>query len=145
MAALGDFSHIGDLVRDKDVADLKREIDWYFDIDLPITVVEAWLPRARNSGHDEWSTGSWMAWWKLRIPEKVFRWKCPPHREAQGFTCLMHVCFLWIEETQEQLANLRSDDAKPIDPRPVRSKISQTQLNRINPIDRVAHRVAKPS
>lgn len=91
-----------------------------------------------------WSEGTWWMWIKSRIQETDMMDWMTGIRPAvtEHPTCLLHVGFVSILETDEELARLRNEDLKE------ESKVARSKLHRrlphenVHPIDRTAMIVA---
>ena len=90
--------------------------------------------------YNGWSDSSWDGWLRNRIPSHVWPRTCKPI-PVEFTTAVLHVFFIWIEENDVMLSNLRRKE--PATPDSVaRSKIGKTPLV-IAPIDSLAARVVK--
>ncbi len=94
---------------------------------------------------DQWSQDTWRSWLKNRaLAVGAYEDGAGCESPRPWAVGTLHIGFISIEETDEQLAILRRPEKmkQPSDPdQPARSKIGKTNLV-VTPIDRVAHRVA---
>lgn len=89
-----------------------------------------------------WTTSAGPAIWiKSRLAEMA-AFKDVPHSPPEDFdvTAILHVFFLFLEETSDMIERLRNDRT-PVESEVARSKVSTT-TEKITPVDRVAGRVA---
>jgi hypothetical protein len=89
----------------------------------------------------DWSDSTWFMWLKKRVEAlDCYRVVNPDDRANDWGSVTLHVGFIFIEETPEQLAELRRRKEPIKAGEPARSKIGSTG-EIITPIDRVAARV----
>ena len=87
-----------------------------------------------------WLEGTWLMWFKSRMQESGLLVGSRGQTSDIAFTCDLHVFFVGVQETQEQISRL-FEAGSPARPKPARSKISKSTARSIQPIDRVAARV----
>lgn len=127
-------------MRDEDYGNAAVVVSECLGIDVRECDVKAWVGgfgKDKIGGlHDgDWSDCTWLMWFRNRI--KIPFGCCATDRDESLFTTEMHVFFVFIEETQEMMARLRTGHGVATGG-PARSKISTTQLAEVQPIDRVA-------
>lgn len=112
-----------------------------FGVPVAADRVAGWQPDPRWVGliEDSWSDGSWACWWKNRMEAAgLFGPKCAGV-EAVRLEVPMHVFFLAIDETDEQLARLRRKEPGEKDSGP---RLATPGIERVvtmpAPIDRTA-------
>lgn len=120
---------------------VRRFVLTMFDIDPGESAAEslcdAWQSEKRS---DRWDTSAGPAMWcKNRLQE----WKLWPTAGHEGcgdirLEAILHVFFLFLEETQEMIALL--PEGSPTEAKLARSKVSKTNKV-IQPIDKTAERV----
>lgn len=99
------------------------------------------LSVVRDERIQDWSDCSWCCFVKLKV-SLPNSYQLRSDGLGDDYSCLFHVGFLFIEETDKQLARLREGRGKK-QAKPARSKISRSNLREINAIDRVAALVLK--
>lgn len=99
------------------------------------------LPEERQFvGDEDWSDSTYLHWVLCRAVETLIPER-PVDEDVRVVYNLLHVGFLFLLETQEQLDRLRRPE--PFDQHP---EVPRTKLNRdtpryVRPVDRVASRV----
>lgn len=105
---------------------------------------EAFLHECRGyrTPGDDWSDQTWWTWLKNRANRiGAYPPGCANTCLEEVTSCRLHVGFVSVVETDEHLARLRRNELASVNGRPTRSRITD-QLIDINPVDRVAIRVA---
>jgi hypothetical protein len=96
-----------------------------------------------NDGRGEkmWSEDTWRSWFKARVIDAGYYAHGSKSAIPDFRTCILHIGFISIIETDEQLIRLKRADDGLKSAAPARSKISST-AEFISPVDAVAARVA---
>lgn len=103
------------------------------------SLIDGMLEFKRKSRSGWHSDASWIGWLKFALINRVQA--SNSKRQQEIVTAVLHVGFVSVEETDEQIERLRKDPAW-FSPSVARSKIGTTQLSEIAPVDRVAKRVS---
>jgi hypothetical protein len=126
---------IGQALKDGNWEQVQQKINKRFECNLPLSEVTKVFRREMKSDIGEgWSEGTWFMWIKNRMS---FNYGQNRYRDEVKYNPL-HFFFITIPEDMKMLGRLERDTT-------ARSRIGQTELKTLCPINRVAMLVSSKS